>query len=88
MKQLLRMLLRPLKLLKWEMPHQQNKVRCQLQKVNKLKLERANQKVGNYNSIFKFLPPASVVEVIESEPSFCVHVCLCATTLMVEPLDL
>ena len=34
-----------------------------------------------------FLPPASAVEVIESEPSFCVSVCLSVSTLTAEPFD-
>ncbi len=34
------------------------------------------------------LPPASAVEVIESEPFVCVCVCLCVRTLTTEPFDL
>ena len=34
-----------------------------------------------------FLPPASAVEVIETEPSVCVSVCPCVNTLTAEPID-
>ena len=37
-------------------------------------------------SFIHLLPPASAVEVIESEPSFCV--CVCVSTLTAEPFDL
>ena len=36
----------------------------------------------------EFLPPASAVEVIESEPSVCVSVCLSVNTLTAKPFDL
>ncbi len=36
----------------------------------------------------RFLPPASVVEAIEAEPSFCVSVCLYVSTLTAELFDL
>ncbi len=42
----------------------------------------------NWRNYFAFLPPASVVEVIESEPSFRECVCLSVNTLTAEPFDL